>query len=685
MAKKSILFSFVIFLSTYCGALNTLTKSAKLYFSDEAKSALKTYEMEIEKNPSTDTYLNASFIAVELGQISKAFKILNKAIEKYPENSDLKRELAIIYTAKQKYKNARKIYFELIDNNTVNSLDYLNIARIELNTGNYTQAENYLNRSLLLDKTIYLSYFFLGRVYEALNKPYYAIKAYEKLLDYDNQILLAKKHLAKLYLDMNNPQTSYKYYKSVSYALPKNDAIKKQTEKVKDKLKTPQKEIILPEGIINYRKIKKFKIHPKIPVIKVALSTSTNGLPVKTDEFYFSVSCGFWVKTPENKKILSGGSGRVWSVKYDENKKKSTLFDHLKKPVVQFSKSVKIVPPKTQSCTIILHSALFDNATAWAGRADRQYRGDMEFSTDNKRKSLIAVNHVNLEEYLYSVLPSEMPDFYPFEALKAQAILARTYFLKNKKNNYYFDLCDSQKCQVYKGVENETPQTTKAVNETQGMILTYRDKSVYAVFSSNCGGISQSSKNAWGFEYDYLKPRVDYVHNDIIYSPYSFKKMFKSAPAGYCSPSKYVNSKNYRWTRYVYSQDISKKISAKKDIGKITAVLPLKRSISGHLQKVLVKGTKDSYLLDNEAKIKYYLSFGRLKSTAFIIEPYYKGKYIDHLLIYGAGWGHAVGMCQSGASGRADAGHNYRQILGHYFRGTKLKNLVYNLKYILDS
>lgn len=673
MTKKIILSVLPVFFLSLTSS-GKITKPARLYFLGMPDKALKAYLTETKKNPSPDVYLNAAFTATELAKIADTFKILKDGTEKYPQNDDLKRELALVFMSRQDYKNARKIYLKLIEKD--NTIDYLNLARIELGTGNYLLAENYLNRTLLLDKTVYLSYFFLGQAYEASGKPYYAIKAYEKLLSYDNQFLSAKKHLAKLYLERGNPKTSYDYYKSIAYALPKNNEISRQLERTKEKLATPPEEIILPKGKITYRKIEKFKINPQIPFIKIGLCTSSNGLAVKTDEFYFSASCGFWVKKSDDTKIISGGPGKVWSVKYNEQEKTATLFNDFEKPVFDFNSSVKIVLPPMEKCTTILHSALFDHATSSAQRADREYRGNMEFFVDNETKTLLAVNHINLEEYLYSVLPSEMPDFYPPEALKAQAILARTYVLRTMKKNSYFDLCDSQKCQVYKGTENETSHTAQAINNTQGIILTYDNKPVYAVFSSNCGGISQSSKSAWGFEFDYLKSRLDYKNNNITYSPYTFKKLFQSCPVSYCEPSEYVNSKNYRWGVYVTAEDIAEKISNKKSIGKIKAILVLKRTISGHIQKILIKATKGDFLLDSESKIKYYLSFDRLKSTAFIIEPYYNGKYLDSVMIYGAGWGHAVGMCQSGASGRADAGHDYRQILGHYFPNTKLKSLV---------
>ena len=675
--KKTLLY-IIIWLIPFSLFAQNLEKANELYFDTKIEKSLRAYLSDLKNNPSADVYLNAGFVSTELGDIKQTLKILRKGTNKYPQNFEIKRELAKTYLLSGHYIKAKAIYLELLKNPIPSASDYFNLAVAESNLDNYLIAENYLNRSILLDKYNYLAYFILGQNYEKSNKNSEAIKAYEKVLEIDSSFIKARKKIANLYLKQNQPQLSYDHYKKIVYALPKNNKMAEKIEKAKSELEIPPEEIVLPEGEIYYRKIEKFKISPKIPIIRVGLSTSVDAMPVETDELYFSSSCNFAIASPlTNRKIIQGEKGKIWSVKYDRNTKKAIIFNPQKKAILRFNKSIKILNSDVNTCTTVLHSALFGHATSWAERADRYYRGDMEFFVDNKRKTLFAVNHINLEEYLYSVLPSEMPDYYPTEALKAQAILARTYAMHAMEKKSSFDICDSQKCQVYKGVTDENRTTTEAINQTQGLILTFKDKPIQAVFSSNCGGITQSAEEVWGNHFDYLKPQIDYLDiTELPANPYKFKTLFTTVPKAFCHPSENVRSVNYRWAKFVTAENIQSKISNKKDVGKILSVTTVERSKSGHLLKVLVKGTKNSLMLDTPARIKYYLAFGRLKSTSFIIEPYYKGKYISHLIMYGAGWGHSIGFCQSGASGRADAGQDYKQILQHYFPNTTLKSLI---------
>ncbi|MFA6584576.1 MAG: hypothetical protein WCS77_09795, partial [Elusimicrobiaceae bacterium] len=146
-------------------------------------------------------------------------------------------------------------------------------------------------------------------------------------------------------------------------------------------------------------------------------------------------------------------------------------------------------------------------------------------------------------------------------------------------------------------------------------------------------------------------------------------------PKAFCEASFYVKRSQYRWTRVVLAQDIAKEVALSSDIGALLAVKVVKRGASGHIGQLLLKGTKGEFRLDKEYQIRKLMGIGMLRSAAFVFEPVYeKGRPVEYI-ISGGGWGHGVGFCQSGSSGRATAGQKYNEILEHYFPGTALMDL----------
>ncbi|OJU08447.1 MAG: hypothetical protein BGN88_11340, partial [Clostridiales bacterium 43-6] len=302
---------------------------------------------------------------------------------------------------------------------------------------------------------------------------------------------------------------------------------------------------------------------------------------------------------------------------------------------------------------------------------DTEYRGNLRFSVVNNK--IHVLNYILIEDYLKSVVPSEIVASWNFEALKAQAVCARNYALTNlgKFSKYGFDLDDTINSQVYKGVKSEHPNTTKAVAETAGQILMVDGKPATTLFFSSSGGHTESAKYVWGNDFSYLVGVKD---------PYEEIKEWK------------VN----------YTPDeITAKLSAKKvDIGTIVNLESVERSPSNRVINLLIKGDKGAYTL----KLEGTRSFFNLKSNLYdisknqsdsLVEVITKngiekrqlsGKIITKNGIFsldgaiisydfvGKGNGHGVGMSQYGAKGLADNGYTYEQILKHYFTGSYLSS-----------
>ncbi|MEM7771721.1 MAG: SpoIID/LytB domain-containing protein [Cyanobacteria bacterium P01_A01_bin.37] len=260
---------------------------------------------------------------------------------------------------------------------------------------------------------------------------------------------------------------------------------------------------------------------------------------------------------------------------------------------------------------------------------------------------LTAVNYVDLEEYLYSVVGGEMPTNWPIEALKAQAVAARTYALYRRQTNgnSVFDVGDTTTWQVYKGLEEEASTTHIAVRETAGQVLTYNGRIIESVFHSSSGGHTENVEHVWSNPRPYLQGVADFDQN---------------APV-------------FQWNEQFSAAELQERISG---VGRIVNITPVAWTPRGRVSSVRVVGDENTRTLTgNELR----RSLG-LRSTLFSIQPEMGrvastnnvASFPVAFVINGRGFGHGVGMSQWGAQGMASSGYNYQQILGHYFQNSAL-------------
>ncbi len=317
-----------------------------------------------------------------------------------------------------------------------------------------------------------------------------------------------------------------------------------------------------------------------------------------------------------------------------------------------------------------------------------EYRGSVLVERQQD-SDMTVISKISMNEYLYSVTPSEMPASSGIEALKAQAVCARTYAVENinRHSAMGFSLCNSQHCQVYKGVSWEHARTNQAVEETDGQVLSYNGKIITAVYSASCGGVTEDVQYVWGSPYPYLKSVKD---------PYC-KEIAWEVPLNLKSIQETLLSKGY-------------------DFGEITSIEVTERTPAGRVWKLKISGTKMTkvfereqtrtilglksqfydivpqssfrlltsagYLYQNLAGMKLLTSNGAItikNSTIPVLtaqngEPILKQMSLlsDQFVIKGEGNGHGVGMCQNGAMGLADNGYNYDEILKHYYNGVEI-------------
>jgi len=317
----------------------------------------------------------------------------------------------------------------------------------------------------------------------------------------------------------------------------------------------------------------------------------------------------------------------------------------------------------------------------------RTYRGELEFWID-RFGGLTLVNEIPLEIYLAGVVGSEMNTKFPLEALKSQAIAARTYTLARIGKQHRlspFDLCDEVHCHVYGGVEHESERTIAAVDGTAGLVLMYRDQICDTYYAGVCGGHTESNQNVWFTDpQPYLAGHLDSQLADRFPAGYlqdesRVRQWIESSPDVYCNTTRtpvpdYLDytKKYFRWTVRYSAERLSQIIADKtgKHVGLVQNLVPLERGVSGRIMRLEVQGSRQSIIITKELDIRKALSPNYLYSSCFVVD-----RQGNDFILKGAGWGHGVGMCQTGAAMMALKGFNYRDILTHYYQNASIRKL----------
>ena len=277
---------------------------------------------------------------------------------------------------------------------------------------------------------------------------------------------------------------------------------------------------------------------------------------------------------------------------------------------------------------------------------DKEYFGGLKLIA--KKNNLLVINIVPVEEYLRAVLPKEMSPSWNKDALKAQAVAARTFALKNRKRhqNEGYDLCSTVHCQSFDGVEMLNERTDEAIYSTFGEVIYYKDKLIEASFHTDSGGITENAVDVWETDYPYLRAVTEIENKTMEWTEYFTTEEF----------NKRLNENGYKIgdVKFIKLTDL--------EIGKVKR----DRSSSGRVKEITIVGSSDEIKLSgNDMRT----IFG-LKSTLFDVSMNTEG-----FKFKGYGWGHGVGMSQYGALNLAEHGYDYEKILNHYYKGTEIKRL----------
>ena len=346
------------------------------------------------------------------------------------------------------------------------------------------------------------------------------------------------------------------------------------------------------------------------------------------------------------------------------------------------SHKIKLIS-KEKDGTIKIKRVPYGIGWWWEGIEDRVYEGEIEISINGNIKFDVIIA-LPLEKYLCGVVPYEIGSDAPLEALKSQVIAARSETMealiseKYKEDNY--DICADVECQVFAGNNKRTELTDKAVEDTRGLCLFYVDKVIGAYYASNCGGMSENVEDVWperSSPEPYWNSHFD-SDSELNFNPKENpKEWIEGNPDVFCNPDYHPElpdwgKKNFRWQVEMTNDELSKNLNEIKNIGNLIAIEIMERGNSGRITKAKFIGDVDSLLLNSELDIRK-IKKPPFRSSCFIVEKQIEEQNKQAFIFKGAGWGHGVGMCQSGAVARAYSGQNFIEILNHYFPKTEIK------------
>ena len=379
---------------------------------------------------------------------------------------------------------------------------------------------------------------------------------------------------------------------------------------------------------------------------------------------------------------------------------------------------LNFIPKDIENESLMIRNVVIGKDFHWQKKENQRFRGSLKLIIEGDK--ITAINILPLEEYLTSVISSEMNANSSSELMKSHAIVSRGWILAqyekaggpaisetvneneiirwyDRENHKNFDFCADDHCQRYQGVTKIVNENAaNAVAATRGLVLTYKNKICDTRYSKCCGGMTESFENVWEPEvHDYLSSVVDYKFEPDgaevdLHDEKSAERWVEGNPHSFCNTANKkilaqvlvdfdLETKDFfRWKVEYTQQEIGELIKLKSgiDFGKIIDLIPVARGYSARIIKLKIVGEKNTFVIGKELEIRKTLSPSHLYSSAFIVKKENITQGIpQRFILKGAGWGHGVGLCQIGAAVMGEMGYGFDEILTHYFRDTQIKKL----------
>ena len=414
-------------------------------------------------------------------------------------------------------------------------------------------------------------------------------------------------------------------------------------------------------------------------------------------------------------------TGLVYEGQCQAHLKNNTFELSVNGQIVKATLPVQFEPVAYETADFTLLNVTIGINFHWERQEDQKFKGALHIICEDE--TLTAINVLNLEDYLISVISSEMSATSSAELLKAHAVISRSWLLAqmeksqkliggssyvachetsdarikwyDREDHANFDVCADDHCQRYHGITKaSTQEVNAAIVQTYGKVLTFDDVICDARFSKCCGGVTELFENAWEpIHHPYLVKVVDGPKKPNISEldltlEANAEKWIKTNPDAYCNTTdqkiltQVLNDYDqetpdfYRWEK-TYAQEKVQQLLKDRigvEVGQIVDFIPVQRGASSRLIQLKIVGTKATKIIGKELEIRKGLSDSHLYSSAFVVE---KGEIVEGVTqsfkLIGAGWGHGVGLCQIGAAVMSAKGFGFEAILQHYFKGAKLE------------
>jgi SpoIID/LytB domain protein len=540
-----------------------------------------------------------------------------------------------------------------------------------MDLGRKAEAATALAESLEAQSNQPLAWYWLGLLRGEQGELDQAEAAFRQALAQEPNLTGSHLPLARVYLGQGKIEQAFRLLQRAEAGQPKSRPIRELLQELSAQhpalLEEAQEESRMRREAAAPRKAEALPDSAaSLPLIRIGLSEKVRELHLKTGGAFFLGPAGGSAEEAAAGTAAASVSGPpelVLSARMEGGE--TVVFDPEGNVLLRSASPLRLAYDDPADTTI-LFEVQFGQGSFWAGSEDRMYRGALELLP--RPEGLTVVNILSIEEYLYSVLPSEMPAHWPQAALQAQAVAARSYTLANLGGFAArgFDLLGSVFSAAYRGMGAESPSVRQAVEATRGLVLMEGGKPLPAYYSANSGGHTDTTETAWGFPSSLpAAPDPLQAARPDPLPPEELALWLAARPESYSSHPDYSSRSAYRWKLWVSREQIEARLEKGAPLGSIRAILPAGRGPSGRVREVRIRGTSGEHFLRWDA-IRWGL--GGLRSNLFTVEPKLGADGLPQYFVFtGAGWGHGVGLCQSGAAGMAAAGWSVEQILRHYY------------------